>query len=255
MANIPRSAKSGDEWNQNDLHSYDIKIEFQDAQTFFSETSLPEPSVQQDFLTARSCDDTIDDVSFNLFAQLECAIPYGQGWDNGTVDFVVALFHAMGYMHRPHVIHSGMKLPFDICSKEEIIHTDVCISRTDTKQIILLVQVAEPDMDPHARLIAAAIAAFQDNNDTGPPMWSPLDNRVIFGIILCASCPSFFKIPVTRVLSECVQYGQFPPTPTIVAGFVPDIHSNSDRFLLGMGNLDQRRIFLQCFEAFKKFLM
>jgi hypothetical protein len=67
--------------------------------------------------------------------------------------------------------------------------------------------------------------------------------------------PSFFKIPVTHELTRCVEYGTFPLTPTVVIGHVPDIPRPNRRFSEGMKPLDNRRAILQCYEAFKKFIV
>jgi len=51
MANIIRSAKSGSDWTQNELDSYNIRISFQNATTFFNTPPLPGPTVNQEVLT------------------------------------------------------------------------------------------------------------------------------------------------------------------------------------------------------------
>ena len=71
---------------------------------------------------------------------------------------------------------------------------------------------------------------------------------------MVGTAPSFFKIPVTQELVECVEQGQHPLAPTIVTGHVPDIPRPNRRFSEGMKPLDNRRAFLQCYEAFKKFV-
>ncbi|KAK0244569.1 hypothetical protein EDD85DRAFT_808666 [Armillaria nabsnona] len=43
MANIIRSAKSGHEWTYNKMEAYNIRITFQDAQTFFDEAPYQHP--------------------------------------------------------------------------------------------------------------------------------------------------------------------------------------------------------------------
>jgi len=44
------------------------------------------------------------------------------------------------------------------------------------------------------------------------------------GIIMVGTSPSFFfKVPVTRELVQCLQRGEYPVTPTVVLGHIPDI--------------------------------
>ncbi|KAF9483570.1 hypothetical protein BDN70DRAFT_958995 [Pholiota conissans] len=262
MANIPRLPRPGDDWNQNDLRSYDIRLEFQDTQTFFGDTNLPESSIQQDFLTALCAKDTANDESYNLLVQAACAKSLDPSEpSNVVVDFTVSLLHSVGYIRRPRYIQTRVAQPFYCCheEEEETIHNDVCVIDNTTGRTVLIVQEAQSQpsrADPHARLVIAAIAAFQMHNWIRSSMVLPkLDSMVIPGIIMLFSTPSFFKIPVTRDLAECVRNGQFPSAPTIVAGHVPKIPIPIGRFTEGMVNLDNRRIFLQCFEAFKKFLV
>jgi hypothetical protein len=67
IANIVRS---GIEWTDNELEAYNIEFTFQDAPTFFGETPLPLPTVNQEVLTALTADDT----AYNLLTQLNLAM-------------------------------------------------------------------------------------------------------------------------------------------------------------------------------------
>ncbi|KAK0464768.1 uncharacterized protein EV420DRAFT_1062917 [Desarmillaria tabescens] len=258
MANNIRSAKPGNEWTTNDLDAYKIRITFQDAQMFFDETALPAPSVHQEILTAPIADDAVDDSSYNLLAQLELAMVPSEPEDSAVVDFTVAFFHCLGYIHRPRAIRTRKELRFLICGETKCAKPDICILNRDTNDIILLVQEDKRfgPGDVHAQLIAGTIAAFQFNNARRRAVGlDPLDSKVIPGIIMVGTHPSFFKIPVTQELTRCVESGQFPPAPTIVPGHVPDLPRPNHRFSEGMKPLDNRRAILQCYEAFKKFVL
>ncbi|PBK67270.1 hypothetical protein ARMSODRAFT_889451 [Armillaria solidipes] len=259
MANTIRSAKSGNEWTSNELEAYNIRIVFQDTQTFFEETPLPAPSIHQDILTAPTADDAADDASYNLLAQLDLAMMPSESEESAVDDFAVALFHSLGYIHRPRAIRTRKELRFFICGESKYAKLDVCIIDRDANDIILLVQEDKRfagKRDPHAQLVAEAIAAFQDNNARRLSVGlDPLDSKVIPGVIMVGTSPSFFKIPVTQELTRCVESGQFPHTPTIITGHVPDIPRPNRRFSEGMKPLDNRRAILQCYEAFKKFVV
>jgi len=56
--------------------------------------------------------------------------------------------------------------------------------------------------------------------------------QVIPGIIMAGTSSSFFKIPVTHELTQCVEYGTFPPTPTVVIGHVPVIPRPSEASII-----------------------
>jgi len=76
------------------------------------------------------------------------------------------------------------------------------------------------------------------------------------GIIMVGTSPTFVKIPITADLVQCVQRGEYPATPTVVLAHKPDI-SEPDPSVRneGMKPLDGRRVILQCYEAFKKFVV
>ncbi|PBK95740.1 hypothetical protein ARMGADRAFT_1052919 [Armillaria gallica] len=240
MANIIRSAKPGHEWIYNEMEAFNIKINFQDAQTFFDEALLPAPSIHPGILTAPTTDDAVEDASYHIIAQLELAMVPSE--ESAVIDFTVALFRSLGYIRRPRAIRTRKELRFLICGDSKYAKSDDCIFDRDTNDIILL-------------LIAETIAAFQDNNARRISVGlDPLDSKVIPSIIMVGTSPNFFKIPVTRELTRCVESGQFPPTLTIVTGHVLDIPRPNRRFSEGMKPLDNRRAILQCYEAFKNLL-
>jgi hypothetical protein len=68
---------------------------------------------------------------------------------------------------------------------------------------------------------------------------------------MIGTSPTFFKIPITVELVRCVQRGEYPATPTVMIGHVPELPRPNRE---GMKPLDNRRIILQCYEAFKQFV-
>lgn len=259
MATLLRLAKSGSEWRSNELEAYNISIAFQGAQAFFNETPLPPPSVHLEILTAPTADDAVDEASYNLLTQLDLAMMPTEPEESAVDDFAVALFHSLGYIHRPRAIRTRKELRFFTCGEVKHAKPDVCIINRDANDIILLVQEDKRfggDGEAHPQLIAEAIAAFQDMNSRRRAVGlDPLVSKVIPGIIMVGTSPSFFKIPVTHELTRCVEYGTFPLTTTVVIGHVPDIPRPNRRFSEGMKPLDNRRAILQCYEAFKKFIV
>ena len=57
---------------------------------------------------------------------------------------------------------------------------------------------------------------------------------------MVGTSPTFLKVLTTTELVQCVQRGEYPATPMV---------------FLGMKLLDNRRIILQCYEAFKQFVV
>ncbi|KAG7449797.1 uncharacterized protein BT62DRAFT_1002106 [Guyanagaster necrorhizus] len=56
MANLIRTAKSGNDWTLNDLDSYHITLKQVDALSFFGLQELPRPSVDQELLINADAD-------------------------------------------------------------------------------------------------------------------------------------------------------------------------------------------------------
>jgi len=63
--------------------------------------------------------------------------------------------------------------------------------------------------------------------------------------------PTFYKINISMELATAVSQGVYPESPTIVYAHVPDVPGPLTE---GMRPLDNRRVILSCFEAFKKFI-
>ncbi|KAF8904770.1 hypothetical protein CPB84DRAFT_656135 [Gymnopilus junonius] len=257
MASIIRSAKSGNEWTEIEMEAYNIKLAFQDTQAFFGEIPFSFPAVDREVLTAPTANGTLNDAAYNLLAQLDLAMVPTEHGDSAVTDFAVALFHSIGYVHRPRAIHTRKTLRFMVCGEHKDVKPNICIVDRESNDIILVVQEDTyfGCVNPHAQLIAEAIAAFQNNNNRRQMVGlRKCDRKVIPGIIMVGTSPSFFKIPVSQELVRCVERGQYPPTPTIVTGHVPDVPRPDRRFSEGMKPLDSRCAILQCYEAFKRFI-
>jgi hypothetical protein len=104
--------------------------------------------------------------------------------------------------------------------------------------------------------MADAITAFQANNTRRARVLGEevIDAKVMPGITLVGSSPTFYKIPVTKQLSQAVELGQFPVTQTIVYAHLPAVSCPARRLSEGMKPLDNRRHILACYEAFRQFV-
>jgi len=60
---------------------------------------------------------------------------------------------------------------------------------------------------------------------------------------------------MTTELIQCVQRGEYLATPTVVLAHIPEIPRPTRRLSEGMRPLDNRHIILQCYEAFKQFVV
>ncbi|KZP11508.1 hypothetical protein FIBSPDRAFT_962263 [Athelia psychrophila] len=255
MADIILSAKSGSDWTHNETDAYNIHLSFRDASTFFGVAQLPAPLIDDEILTVENADDTISDANFELLSLLNLAMDASNPQESAVGDFAVSLFHALGYIRRPRVARTRQELRFLICGESKCATPDVSIIDRSLDDVILLVQEDRRfggATDAYTQLIAEAIAAYQVNQSTRTASGLPrLQSLVIPGILLAGTSPTFYKVPLTEVLVRCVERGEFPNTPTIVAVHLPDLPRPSRRRVEGMKPLDNRRIILQCYEAFK----
>ncbi|KAF8332395.1 uncharacterized protein EI90DRAFT_3055506 [Cantharellus anzutake] len=163
--------------------------------------------------------------------------------ESAVDDFAAGLFRALGYARRNRVVHTRK--------------TDVCIIDRDQNDILLLVQedkrYEEGDgADPEAQLIAEAIAAFDTNNKQRVRAdLDSLDEKIMPGITMMGTAPTFYKIPVTNDLQQHVAQGTYPPNPTCVMFCQPPVPRPARRYSEGMKPLDNRCQILSCYEAFK----
>ncbi|KAF9061377.1 hypothetical protein BDP27DRAFT_1488558 [Rhodocollybia butyracea] len=221
------------------LEAYNIKITFQDAKTFFNVTPLPAPSVHPEILTVQSAADAVDEATERTEPE-----------DSVITDFAFALFRSLGYTHRPLVACGPDELEFLSCGEKKSAALDLSIIDHNSNDIILVVQ--EDKQLP----ATAAIAAFQDMNSRRRlGGLEPLDSKVIPGIIMAGTFPTFFKIHVTQELNSGVMTGTLPDAPTVVTGHVPVIPRPNRKLSEGMKCLDNRLAILQCYEAFKQFIV
>ena len=105
--------------------------------------------------------------------------------------------------------------------------------------------------DPEPQLISNAIAAFYQNNYRRRHVGLPtLPNKLIPGITMVGTAPIFYRIPVTEALVDSLITASFP-AETVVLKFVPPVLDVQRYVSDGMRPLENRRVILQCFEAFK----
>ena len=103
---------------------------------------------------------------------------------------------------------------------------------------------------PSPQVIAEAIAAFQYNNRARSRIGlHELDAMTIPCITMVGTRPIFYKVPVTKALSNAVITAQYPQVTTHVTKCV--VSSASRRLSEGMEVADFRKVALQHYDAFK----
>jgi len=214
--------------------------------------SLPQPAVANEILTKLNADDMTDDANYKFVRYMDLAMDSGE---SAVVDFAVSLLTLMKYATR-RLIRTRVDIPLTICGEQCYAKTDVCVVDEDDF-ILLLVQEDKQHKerkDPEPQLVAQAIAAFQTINTRRTRVLgqNPIHAKVIPGIILVGSSPTFYEICVTRELAQAVAQGQFPVRPTVMYAHLPAVPRPARRLNEGMKPLDNRRQILACYQAFKE---
>jgi hypothetical protein len=101
-------------------------------------------------------------------------------------------------------------------------------------------------------LISDTIAAFHNDNIMRVKRLGndPLISKVMPGVVMNGTMPTFYKIPVTPELVKAVESGERPEEETVVHAYRPEVPRPEE----GMKPLDNRYIILSCFEAFRQLL-
>ncbi|KAJ7854176.1 hypothetical protein B0H14DRAFT_2756886 [Mycena olivaceomarginata] len=198
MADLIRSAKSGSDWTENDLHAYHIRVVYQDATTFFQipGPGLPAPTVQHPAVLTLAGPAAATEPGVYQFLR-----------ESAVNDFAVLLLQELGYLPVGRVIRTRKDIPLVICGENRHAKTDVCI--IDDGGILLLVQEDKRHAvagNPVPQLVAEAIAAFHSNNVTREQTFGlpPLPSKVVPGITMKGTSPIFFKVPVSQELVMAV---------------------------------------------------
>ncbi|KZT65175.1 hypothetical protein DAEQUDRAFT_677250, partial [Daedalea quercina L-15889] len=101
-------------------------------------------------------------------------------------------------------------------------------------------------------LIAKATAAVEHNNEVRRSAGLPtLESKIMPGIVLTGTAPTFYKIPVSADLLDHVSHGTYPPEATVVSMYVPELPRPLRRYTAGIKPLDNREAILRCYGAFK----
>src|SRR6266566_882423 len=167
MANLIRSAKSGNDWTENDLEAYNIQLQFEDAASFFGDAILPLPEIDEEILTTLEADDMLYDSNAELINLLDLAMGFSE--EPAVNDFAIELFKRLGYVKRNIVARTQKDISFFNSGEWRYTKADICLLDLLQDDILLLVQedkrsLPEELRDPRPQLIAKAIAAFDRNN-------------------------------------------------------------------------------------------
>ncbi|KAJ7067817.1 hypothetical protein C8F01DRAFT_1115826 [Mycena amicta] len=259
------SPKSADRWTTHELAALNISIETVDAPSFFG-NPLPDPSSDPTLLahpvliqnlTHPSSSEAISKDHSLFFRYLQHAtgrFPLGTARDHAIDDFTASLLRLLDYDEPKRFVHQHLELDLLMCRESVTAKSDVVIM--DHQDHLLIVQHSTPDAQNEPRLIAAAIAAHYENNRRRWGVGLPtVPARVFPGILMIGTTPTFYQIPVSEALVEAVGIGQYPPAATVVKKLFPPTDSMRNHLADGMVPLANRQLILQCFGAFRRFVV
>ncbi|TFK71457.1 hypothetical protein BDN72DRAFT_837511 [Pluteus cervinus] len=258
MAEIQRIPKSAQRWEANDLLAFNIHTVPEDTATFFGgDPNLPEPTVDPAFLehVERPPGPLLGDTAM-VFGSLRALLNEKEPSEGSITDFTQHLLSMLNYGVPGRLLKRRRGILFQVCGKTVRAEPKISFMALN-RGCDLLVHTVEPTstLNPEPRLIAEAIAAFSDWQDIQQAAGQELlRHKEIAGIIMRGTAPTFYKIVVTKELLQSVGDATYPDQPTFVHKLRPPVHDIAKYFKEGLQTLDNRRVIMQCFEAFKRCL-
>lgn len=140
MANFIRSAKSG----SDPIRVRGIRYPSPASRCypFFEVDQMPQPVVDQEFLTTEEAKEMANNHNTELTNLLDLTMKPAHSGESAVDDFAVDLFKALGYVKRDRVARTRKHISFLdlICGEWRHVRTDVCLVDRQQNNILLVVQ-------------------------------------------------------------------------------------------------------------------
>ncbi|KAJ3507339.1 hypothetical protein NLJ89_g6355 [Agrocybe chaxingu] len=135
MANLLRTPKSG-----SNSTAAELDVQPQTKAEFFGTNDLHDPTKQSmlGFMGHESRETATDKKAKQLVCYLDSAMDPKVGQEAAIGDFAAELLRGLEYDDNDRIIFIRHAVPFLICGKTSIAHTDVCVM--DDDEILLLLQ-------------------------------------------------------------------------------------------------------------------
>lgn len=239
MANLIRDSKNVNEWCTTDLEAYRITVEDDNLLNFSTSTAINDSVL--DFEYGR---DNISDLGAEE-KRLISYINLATMSQNKSVinNLSLKLLEYTNYDRDVRTVYIDYTISFETSSVVTPASLDVCLVE-NMYQLLL-----QESNTPEPQVIAKAIAMYQENNRIRT--YNGLDELDIMAIpciTMIGTFPIFYVVPVTKNLSLSVIYGTYPDVETIVSRYIPNVMGSR---LEGMRSIENRRLLLGCFEAFR----
>ncbi|TFK69929.1 hypothetical protein BDN72DRAFT_839680 [Pluteus cervinus] len=262
MAAIRRMHKPAKKWTSNDLLAYNIHIVDQDRSTFFGDPNLPASTAHPVFLNnVTAPPNSFDIKTGNLFQYLRRAVERTSKPPEAFVtEFLENLLRYLGYNAPGRLLTGRREITLPMCGKTIKVVPAITIAGDDgcdlvARAVKLRQDTSTGTVDSEPRLIAEAIAAFFEFQEGHRRIGNKVPNhREIPGIIMKGTAPVFYRIPITDDLVRSIGDGTYPDQPTTIHRLLSPVQDVSKYFSEGMQSLENRRVIVRCFEAFKRYL-
>ncbi|KAJ7779220.1 hypothetical protein B0H16DRAFT_1300546, partial [Mycena metata] len=152
--------------------------------------------------------DSATATSYELLRTMDLAMLPVEPGRSTVDDFAVILLRKLGYTPvGRRAIRTRKNIPFLIYGEKRLAKTDVCIIADDGISRVGKNKGKGEEPIPH--LVAEAITVFRSNNVAREQTLglSPIPLKVIPGIPMEGTSPTFFKIPVTQNMMTVVMGG------------------------------------------------
>lgn len=182
--------------------------------------------------------------------------------ESGTSDFMVDLLRLMGYETETTLLRTRLSIPFKICEEYRCAKPDVAlldISRGGIVQLVIHEDKspveAKLHVDPEPQLVASAIAASRWQGTRFYQGKPPSETRMIPGICLKGTIPTFYKVKLAKGLGKDLFWGEYLEGKTVVYRHTPRLPDTSWEVRTGMSNMKLRGLIWRYFQAFKRFVV
>ncbi|PPR05272.1 hypothetical protein CVT26_011437 [Gymnopilus dilepis] len=234
MANPVRPAKSSSEWTRNELLAFNIRVENANTEEFFNTAQLPATQVSETILNNVEMPDHPLPKDDRLFFRYLKRVHTSGPPESRVNDFAAFILRLLDYDGQDRIICQRPELLFPMAGQHVGTRSDLCVRDNNCYRLLVhedksaeveihrTVQLNHQSysgslVDPEPPLIAAAIAAFYQNNlhrrFAGK---SELGAECIPAIVMAGSAPIFYRIPVTVALLDALVTGTYPAEETVV---------------------------------------
>lgn len=274
-----RKAKSSSDWTDYELRAFNIRVVDVDATVFFNTPELPPPAVSATILNNEEMPGGPLEKNDRQFFQRMNLADGVRVSGSHVDDFAAFLLHLLNYDDPDRVICQRMEIPFPVAGKYVDAKIEVSLMNELDQELLLIIQedkvssfqgvepisglmtnycnqwqeysYLHPTHTP--KIIAQALAAYYRNNLRCKP--TEMQPKCIPAIAMNRSVPTFYRIPVTAGLLQALAAGSYPTEETVVFSFHPRLPSPRQYYHGGIWILENRRIILQYFEAFKALIV